>query len=96
MNNTLTKNILDWILATSMVLAVVFFIQYFFRSREFRSVQSAMQTNAAKYQNNHNIINLLLAETAKYAETHPDINPVLKSFTAGANQQNAAQKPAGK
>ncbi|HET7625659.1 MAG TPA: hypothetical protein VFM25_10390 [Verrucomicrobiae bacterium] len=96
MNNTLTKNILDWILATSMVLAVVFFVQYFFRSRELRSTQSAMQANAAKYQNNHNAINLLLAETAKYAETHPDINPVLKSFTAGATQHNSSQKPAGK
>ena len=99
MKNSLLRNVLDWVLATSVLLTVIFFVQFYFRTKESRSLNITMQTEMQKYQNNHAVLNLLVNETVEYSKTHPDANlsrimDTLKPAAAPAPA--AATKPAGK
>ena len=97
MKNSLLRNVLDWVLATSVLLTVIFAVQFYFRTTEYRTLTGTLQAEVQKYQNNHALLNLLVSETVEYSKTHPDPNLTrslesLKPATASA----AATKPAGK
>ena len=74
MKSNLLKNVLDWVLATSVLLTVVFFVQFFFRTKELRTMNGTLQVEMQKYQNNHTILNALITDTIEYSRTHPDAN----------------------
>lgn len=99
MKNSLLRNVLDWVLATSVLLTVIFFVQFYFRTKESRSLSFTMQSEMQKYQNNHAVLNLLVGETVEYSKTHPDANlsRILESLKpVAATAPAAATKPAGK
>lgn len=101
MKNNLLRNVLDWALATSVLLTVIFFVQFYFRTKEYRTLSGTLQVEMQKYQNNHAVLNVLVTETIEYSKTHSDANltkilDTLKPAAAPAPAPAAAAKPAGK
>ena len=76
MKNNLFTTILSWVLVTSLVLSVVFSIQFFFRTREMRMLQGEM----ARYQNTRAYVNMLVNDILEYYKTDPGIAPVLETI----------------
>ena len=100
MKNSLFRNVLDWVLATSVLLTIIFFVQFYFRTKESRSLSFTMQTEMQKYQNNHAVLNLLVGETVEYSKMHSDPNlaRILETLkpAAVAPAPATATKPIGK
>jgi hypothetical protein len=101
MKNNLLTTILTWVLATSLILSMIFCTQYFFKTRELRRDQAEM----ARYQATRNFVNLLVNDTIEYAKRDQGIVPILEVIgirmtrnpAAGAPAAAAAPtKPAGK
>jgi len=82
--------ILQGALAFSLLLSVIFFLQFFFKSREFRSLQGQI----AQYQQTRMRLNQLVAETVEYSKRNPAIDPILSSV--GVKTAPVAGKPAAK
>jgi hypothetical protein len=76
MKNNLFTTVLSWLLATSVILSVVFCLQFIFRTRELRRLQNEM----ARYQNTHQVLNILLNDLAQYSRRDPGITPILQSL----------------
>jgi uncharacterized membrane protein len=93
MKNNLLKNVLDWVLLTSVLLTVYFFVQFFFRTKELRTLNTTLQLEMQKYQNNHGILNLLINDTVEYSKTHPDANlaRILESVKPAPGPATAAK-----
>ncbi|MBP9903661.1 MAG: hypothetical protein V9H26_21535 [Verrucomicrobiota bacterium] len=85
--------ILNWALAIAVVGVGVGAMQYYFKTREARSLQSQM----LNYQNKQAFLNNLIADTMQYSKSNPSIDPILEAIGAkpGKNAP-AASKPAGK
>jgi hypothetical protein len=98
MKNNLLRTVSDWLLATSVILSVILFIQFYFRSHEMRAVNIELQMEAARYQNNHALMNLLLADVMEYSKRNPAINPILEQAgkPPAAPAPAVAPKPPGK
>lgn len=94
MKSNLTKTLLDWALATSVLLGVIFFAQYFVKSRAFRSESGPMQQELLRVQANRAVLNALLGESVEYSKKNPAFKPVLESI--GITQTNAAAAPQAK
>jgi hypothetical protein len=93
MKNDALTTVLNWILAVSLVLSAVYCLQFFFRTRELRSLQS----QKARYDATHAGLNLLVNETIEYSKRNPDINPLLEAIGAKSKTAPAAAiKPASK
>jgi len=73
-SNTLTA-ILNGVLALSLLLSVIFCLQYVFLSREFRSI-SGQVANINAYRNN---LQALARDCVAYGKKNPAIVPVLES-----------------
>ena len=88
MKNNLFTTVLSWLLATSVILSVVFCLQFVFRTRELRTLQGEM----ARYQNTHQVLNILLNDVATYSRRDPGITPILQSLgiRVGTNNPTAA------
>ena len=89
-----TTTLLNWALAIAVVGVGLGALQYFFKTRETRSLQSQM----AIFQNKQAIMNNLIAEAMQYSQRNPSIDPILESVGAkpAKNAPAAAAKPTGK
>ena len=88
-----TTTILNWALAIAVVAVALGASQYFFKTRESRSLQ--MQIIA--YQNKQALVKNLIAETVQYSQRNPAIDPILEAIGAKpAKSLPAALKPPGK
>ena len=92
MKNNLFTTVLSWLLATSLILSVVFCLQFIFRTRELRQHQNTM----ASYQNTHQVLNVLLNDVAAYSRHDPGINPILQSLGIRIGTNNAPAATAAK
>jgi hypothetical protein len=87
--------IFGWLLATSLVLSMVFCLQFFFRSREMRRDQAEMQ----RYQGTHQVLNVLLGDLVEYSKRDANMLPILESVGVKMNKAagaSATAKPAAK
>ena len=73
-SNTLTT-VLNGVLALSLLLSVVFCLQFIFASREVRNISSQIG-NINAYRNN---LQALANDCVAYSERYPEINPILES-----------------
>ena len=89
-----TNTILNWALIIAVIGVGLGAMQYYFKTREARSLQSQI----ANFQNKQAIINNLVAETMQYSQRNPAIDPILEAIGAkpGKNAPAAATKPSGK
>lgn len=93
MKNNLLRTVSDWLLATSVILSAILFMQFYFRSHEMRAVNAELQNDVAKLQEFRARVNLLMAEVMEYSKQHPAINPLLESVGAKP-PSNPAPAPA--
>lgn len=70
-----TTKILNWALAIAVVLLAVSAVQYFFKTREVRNLQSKI----VEYQNKQQFLNNLIAECVEYSKRNPAIDPILEA-----------------
>jgi ABC-type multidrug transport system fused ATPase/permease subunit len=86
--------ILNWALAVAVVGVGLGATQYYFKTREARSLQAQM----VNYQNKQAFLNNLIADTMQYSQRNSSIDPILEAIGAkpGKNAPAAATKPAGK
>ena len=88
-SNSLTA-VLQGALAFSLLLSVIFFIQFYFKSHEIRTLQGQI----ILYQQNRARVNQLIAETIEYSKRNPEMAALLAS--AGIKPNSAPTKPAAK
>ena len=93
MKNNPVRTVAEWVLIASVVLSVIFFVQFSNRSRTLRKLNTSLQKELGTYQNTHTVFNLLMTDALEYSKQHPDIDPILESV--GAKSARTA-KPAGK
>ena len=79
-------------LAISLILSMIFCMQYMFRTRELR----ALSGQIAAINGYRNGIQQLAADCLQYSEKNPAINPVLEVVGLKAGKGNSTAKPAGK
>lgn len=100
MKTNLFRTVSDWLLATSVILSVILFAQYYFRTHEMRGASVELQKEAVKYQQFHAQLNAqinpLLADVMEYSRRNPAINPILEQFGKPASTPAAPPNPAGK
>ena len=89
-----TTNVLNWALAIAVIGVGLGGIQYYFKTREVRTLQAQIMN----YQNKQAIMNNLIAETMQYSQRNPSIDPILEAIGAkpGKSAPAAATKPVGK
>ena len=89
-----TTNVLNWALAIAVIGVGLGGIQYYFKTREVRTLQAQIMN----YQNKQAIMNNLIAETMQYSQRNPAIDPILEAIGAkpGKSAPAAATKPVGK
>jgi len=90
MKNNLVTTLLNWVLATSVILIMWSCTQFFFRTRDLRSQAALLQTEMGKYQNNRNFLNMLLNDTVEYSRRNPDMERVLESIGLKLNKNTNA------
>jgi len=86
MNNSISRY--NLVLVVSLVAVAIFCAQYYFKTRELRSLQS--QVNY--YQQRELVLKQLLGEVMAYSEKNPAIDPLL--INIGAKQGKPAPAPA--
>jgi hypothetical protein len=89
-----TTTILNWALAIAVIGVSLGGMQYYFKTREVRTLQAQIMN----YQNKQAIMNNLIAETMQYSQRNPAIDPILEAIGAkpGKSAPAAATKPVGK
>lgn len=89
-----TNSILNWALAIAVIGVGLGAMQYYFKTRESRSLQSQIMS----YQNTQALLNSLVADSLQYSQRNPSIDPILEAIGAkpGKNAPAATTKPAGK
>ena len=87
MKNNGSTTILNWALGLSMVALVVGGMQYFFKTKEVRS----LQTQIMFYQSKQQVLNNVIAESLEYSKKNPSIDPILE-----ANNLKPKSAPAAK
>lgn len=75
MKNNGTTTILNWALAIAVIALAVFAMQYFFKTREVRNLQSKI----VEYQNKQQFLNSLIADCMEYSKRNPAIDPILEA-----------------
>jgi hypothetical protein len=99
MKSNLFTTILNWVLVTSLVLSIVFCVQFFFRTRELRSQTALFQQEMARLQNNRSLLSALANEVMEYSKRDQGVIPVLetigikpvKGASAGSTNRPAAK-----
>jgi beta-lactamase regulating signal transducer with metallopeptidase domain len=93
MRNSGTTTILNWALGVVVVALAIFAMQYYFKTREVRSLQATVMA----YQNKQAVLNNLIAECIEYSKRNPAINPILEANHLPNGQAAAAgAKPGAK
>jgi len=87
-----TTTILNWTLAAVVVLLAIFAMQYYFKTREVRSLQATVLA----YQNKQAVLNNLVAECLEYSKHNPAINPILEANHIKGQPAAAASQPTGR
>jgi hypothetical protein len=89
-----TTTILNWALAIAVIGVGLGGMQYYFKTREVRTLQAQIMN----YQNKQAIMNNLIADTMQYSQRNPAIDPILEAIGAkpGKTAPAAATKPVGK
>ncbi len=89
-----SNTILNWALALAVIGVGLGALQYYFKTREARSLQSQM----LNYQNKQAFLNNLIADAMQYSQRNPSIDPILEAIGAkpGKSAPAGATKPAGK
>ena len=90
MKNNLVPTLLNWVLATSVILAIWSCTQFFFRTRDLRGQAALLQAEMGKFQQNRNFLNLLLNDTVEYSRRNPDMEKVLESVGLKFNRNTNA------
>ena len=85
-----TSTIINWALAVAVVALAIFAVQYFFKTREVRNLQSKI----VEYQNKQQFLNNLIAECVEYSKRNPAIDPILEANNI--KPKAAGTKPATK
>jgi hypothetical protein len=85
MKNNLFTTVLTWLLATSVILSIVFCLQYIYRTREMRTIQGEVNM----YQQRHAFLNVLINDVAEYSKRDPGIDPILESVGVRVNRTGA-------
>jgi len=80
MKSNLLRTILEWALATSVLLSVFFLMKYFNQTHETRIIQGQMQPLIAASQNNHAVLGRLIQDSLEYGKRDPSIDSVLQSI----------------
>ena len=88
-SNSVTA-ILQGALAFSLLLSIIFFLQFFFKSREAAQLRAQIM----QYQQLRGRITQLVGETVEYSKRNPSIDPILVS--AGIKPGPAVGKPTAK
>ena len=95
MKSKLLRTVLEWGLATSVILSSYFFVRLYFQTKQ----QRAAAGEVAEYQANNTKITQLVNELVEYSRTHPDMEKLLESYGIKRNPAAAPAtpaKPAGK
>jgi hypothetical protein len=80
MKSNVVRTLLDWALMASLVLSIVFLIQFFQRTRELRNLQGTLAVEAQKRQLNLALLNALATEASRYSERDPGMKQLLESI----------------
>jgi len=92
MKSNMANMVLTVALAISLLLSVVFCLQFMFRVREYRSISAQINlVNAERAR-----IQQLAAECLQYSEKNPAINPLLEVVGLKAKTPAAGTKPGAK
>jgi hypothetical protein len=87
-----TTTILNWALAVVVAATAIFGVQYFFKTREVRT----LQTQVVVYQNKQAIVNNLIAECLEYSKRNTAIDPILEANGLKAKSSPVAPKSPAK
>lgn len=87
MKNNGNTTILNWALGACMIALVIGATQYYFKTREVRTLQTQM----VMYQNKQTLLNNIIAECLEYSKRNPSIDAILE-----ANNLKAKSAPAAK
>jgi hypothetical protein len=102
MKSNALRTFLEWALITSLLMSVGFFGWYYVRSRKVRICQWQIENTQFRFQKNHAVMGLLLAQCQQYAKTNREMAQLLDSLRAqpsvAATNKPAAttNKPVGK
>jgi hypothetical protein len=78
MKTNLLRTFFEWALITSVLMSIGFFGWYYSKSRAVRSCNARIANAQAGFQNNHNVMAVLLAECREYAKTNADMARLLE------------------
>ncbi len=92
MKSNLAHMVLTVLLAVSLLLSVVFCLQFMFRVREYRHISG--QINIINGERGK--IQALAAECMQYSEKNPAINPILEAVGLKPKTVPAGSKPGSK
>ena len=87
-----TTTILNWALTVAVAATAIFSVQYYFKTREVRN----LQTQTVAYQNKQVILNNLAAECVEYGKRNPAIDPILEANNLKAKSASAVPKSPAK
>jgi hypothetical protein len=90
MKSNAMNTILNWVLATSIILSGWFFYRYSAQSRNLRTYEAQRQMEMAKYQNTRSSLNLLVNVVSEYSKKDPGVVPILESIGARPAKAPAA------
>ena len=79
---------MEWVLITSLLLSVYFFVSYYFKSKQQRAFAGEVRT----YQANHQRLQMLVNVAGAYSQHDPSILPILEMV--GAKPLPATPSPA--
>ena len=87
MKNSPFHTLLTGVLAASLVLSIYFCWLYFVRSKEIILIQAQL----ARYQQSHQVLNLLVNDTAEYSRRDPaGFAPIFESIGVKVNRPATA------
>ena len=89
MKNNLVTTLLNWVLATSVLLALWSCTQFFFKTRDLRGQAAMLQAEMGKFQSNRNFLNMLLNDSFEYSKHNPDMERLLESVVKVPKNTNA-------
>jgi hypothetical protein len=92
MKNSPFNTLLTGVLAASLVLSIYFSWLYFVRTKEIILIQAQL----ARYQQSHQVLNLLVNDTAEYSRRDPaGFAPIFETLGLKVNRPAAAGAGAG-
>lgn len=85
MKSNFLTTVLGWVLTAVLVLTVIFLVQYYFRTKEYRALAGQVQAQGMAYQKQQALLNMLGNDLNQYSKANPAIIPLLKSLTQRTN-----------